>query len=274
MGEYFIGSDGELYHRRRTLSYIDLDENEFVHFKYIKREKLPNGKWRYYYDSDQLKEDVKKVIGIGGKARMNKAAGEVRVSQKNEKITGKAFNDAMSKLRWDDQTSVDNWNKAAEDHKRQLENTGRKLDEYTVAKDEYKKSILGSIDYAIHEGKKALKDKLGYDERQRYENASKKYAKAQDIEKEYHRESEAVRSELKKEKNLVDPDSWELQTGHLTENPDWLVNQSKKAKNELDYMRNEYMNTPLGKLERAKDSIESAKQWVDDLFNGRKNKRK
>lgn len=36
------------------IHYIDLDEGELMHWKYIKREKLPNGKWRYYYDQSEL----------------------------------------------------------------------------------------------------------------------------------------------------------------------------------------------------------------------------
>lgn len=39
--------------RDRDIRHIDLDEGELCHWKYIKREKLPNGKWRYYYDYGQ-----------------------------------------------------------------------------------------------------------------------------------------------------------------------------------------------------------------------------
>ena len=42
----------ELYHED-NIAYIDLDEGELMHWKYIKREKLPNGKWRYYYDESE-----------------------------------------------------------------------------------------------------------------------------------------------------------------------------------------------------------------------------
>ena len=37
-----------------NIVYIDLDEGELAHYKYIKRTKLPNGKWRYYYDESEL----------------------------------------------------------------------------------------------------------------------------------------------------------------------------------------------------------------------------
>ena len=40
----------------KTIYYVDLDENELVHWKYIKRVKLGNGKWRYYYDDSSLEK--------------------------------------------------------------------------------------------------------------------------------------------------------------------------------------------------------------------------
>lgn len=38
---------------------VDNNNDELYHWKYIKREKKPNGKWRYYYDKDALKKDLK-----------------------------------------------------------------------------------------------------------------------------------------------------------------------------------------------------------------------
>ena len=49
----------ELYHAR-NIAYVDLDEDVVVHWKYIKREKLPNGKWRYYYNQSEL-DNIKKL---------------------------------------------------------------------------------------------------------------------------------------------------------------------------------------------------------------------
>ncbi len=42
--------------RGENIRYIDLDEDEIMHWKYIKRVKLPNGKWRYIYDESELKK--------------------------------------------------------------------------------------------------------------------------------------------------------------------------------------------------------------------------
>lgn len=47
-------------------------QNELTHWKYIKREKK-NGKWRYYYDRDSLKADVKDKLGYDEKERFEKA---------------------------------------------------------------------------------------------------------------------------------------------------------------------------------------------------------
>lgn len=56
--------------------------NELTHWKYIKREKK-NGKWRYYYDRDSLKADVKDKLGYDEREQYNKAK--------------KEYNDAVNK---------------------------------------------------------------------------------------------------------------------------------------------------------------------------------
>ena len=43
-------------------SFRQLDDDELMHWKYLKKKKLPNGKWRYYYDLDSLKKDVKSAF--------------------------------------------------------------------------------------------------------------------------------------------------------------------------------------------------------------------
>lgn len=48
--KYIITSNGTF------LSQADIDQNELMHFKYIKREKTSDGHWRYYYDDRYLKE--------------------------------------------------------------------------------------------------------------------------------------------------------------------------------------------------------------------------
>lgn len=69
----------ELYHSDDILS-----EDELMHWKYIKREKV-NGKWRYWYDYKSLKKDVKSSLNklttrttklvSSGKKTLNKRVG-------------------------------------------------------------------------------------------------------------------------------------------------------------------------------------------------------
>ena len=41
----------ELYH----------SDDELMHWKYVKKEKRSNGKWRYYYDTEEVKSDLAKL---------------------------------------------------------------------------------------------------------------------------------------------------------------------------------------------------------------------
>ena len=45
-----------------TSAYIDLDPDEIMHWKYIKREKLANGKYRYYYDQSELDSQERSAL--------------------------------------------------------------------------------------------------------------------------------------------------------------------------------------------------------------------
>lgn len=71
--------------------------DELTHWKYIKREKVGD-KWKYYYDADQLKTDVKNATGIGLKKDManykNQAAYET--SQANKAAQKEAANRAVA----------------------------------------------------------------------------------------------------------------------------------------------------------------------------------
>ena len=79
--EYILTSEGKLMHTQR-LAYVDLDEGELAHFKYIKREKLPNGKWRYYYDAEQMKTDFKDSTGITARNKYKEAEKTLDTSKK------------------------------------------------------------------------------------------------------------------------------------------------------------------------------------------------
>lgn len=54
------------------IEYVDLDEDEVMHWKYIKKEKRPNGKWRYFYKVNKLED----ALGVDEKARLEFANSE------------------------------------------------------------------------------------------------------------------------------------------------------------------------------------------------------
>lgn len=70
------------------ISYIELDDDEICHWKYIKREKI-KGKWRYYYKT--VKKDIKSTLSkINNKAREKINVGKKIVSKRLSSITNLA----------------------------------------------------------------------------------------------------------------------------------------------------------------------------------------
>lgn len=92
--------------------------DELYHWKYIKRERI-NGKWRYYYDVDQLKDD----IGITAREEMNKAL----TTQKQ----------AETDLR----KSKQKVNRAVEDH-RSYDKQSKKNNNHSKSKDRQLRSVV------------------------------------------------------------------------------------------------------------------------------------
>lgn len=71
-----------------AIKYIDLNTGELMHWKYIKREKLPNGKWRYYYDESELTKSRKRIdkyttLGLRASAKAANAMGDAEKAKKD-----------------------------------------------------------------------------------------------------------------------------------------------------------------------------------------------
>ena len=78
------------------IRYIDLDPGELMHWKYIKRVKLSNGKYRYYYDESELHKSKKAadkytVLGLrsAAEAANAKSRGEF-TNKKDEYLKAEA----------------------------------------------------------------------------------------------------------------------------------------------------------------------------------------
>lgn len=91
------------YHNGRLYN-----SDELQHWKYIKKKKV-NGKWRYYYDTESLKDDVKDKLGYDERERMRESAREYGRAL-NEQNNAKSEVDRIH----DQRKSADTTQKAAE----------------------------------------------------------------------------------------------------------------------------------------------------------------
>jgi hypothetical protein len=68
-------------------TYLGKDFSDGIqHWKYIKREKMPNGKWRYYYKNDELdKLENAKLDALNRAMRENTKYSEVGTKYENGK---------------------------------------------------------------------------------------------------------------------------------------------------------------------------------------------
>lgn len=147
----------ELMHSDENLAYIDLDEGELMHWKYIKREKQPNGKWRYYYDKEEMKNDTKNFFnGLKDKAKsfFDKKTDEA-VSTANKAASGinnlvDAAKGALGKF-YDDANNIYDVTRASYSKKlNEIKNTKEWQDIVTKQDSEYvKKNSDGTTTYLI-----------------------------------------------------------------------------------------------------------------------------
>ena len=117
MSKYVLMHGGDI-------NYIDLDEGEMCHFKYIKREKLANGKYRYYYDQselDKVKSAAKNAQDKYNKETLRYAANKSNIATNTElykKTPNKYAAEAIVKSTLDLEDSKNAMNKASENAKK------------------------------------------------------------------------------------------------------------------------------------------------------------
>ena len=136
----------ELYHGD-NIAYVDLDEDELFHWKYIKREKLSNGKYRYYYDQSEL----------------DAARGEYETAQKNAWRAGAEWGNAKETTK----KAYENKKKADIDH-----NFSRGLDE---ARKTYNAKQRAGADYIKAQTNESEAERRSHAAYDSYKQAEKKY---------------------------------------------------------------------------------------------------
>lgn len=95
---YYIGSNGMFISenqlmRKRNIRYVDLNQDEMMHYKYIKREKLPNGKYRYYYAVNDGRPELDTGTGYSNKFTRGKT-----LSGPNGRLKDSSLNDSVKKF--------------------------------------------------------------------------------------------------------------------------------------------------------------------------------
>lgn len=79
-------------------SFREIKDDELMHWKYIKREKV-NGKWRYWYDADSLKKDVKSLVNnVTKKTRKIVNSGKKSVGKYRTKSLSSTIKSTVSKI--------------------------------------------------------------------------------------------------------------------------------------------------------------------------------
>lgn len=191
---------------KRNAEYPD----ELMHFKYIKRVKK-DGKWKYYYDVNQLKDDlgVDEREAVAKKTQARDAAAATKDQHRREML------DNQIRLKYDTENLVkkNGYNVSATNYAKSMKDLGKANVELAVANEKYARTPLGKLDNAINKGSSFLADKLGITKRKAEKATKEEEAKqlAEQIErtkleeserkKQIRREKEAAREAAKKERD-------------------------------------------------------------------------
>ena len=234
--EYILTRDGKLMHTQR-LAYVDLDEGEIIHFKYLKKEKLANGKWRYYYDVTQLKNDFKDATGLSARERYANAKKSVDHTR-----------EALSETR-EYKTATEKYYRNALKYQQEAGVNPDKI------KDAERKAAI------------ARDSLLNYESQTRIDPV--KFTTMQIT---AYMADERLKNLMKKDQDLKKIAQDRLDDAIIkVNNASIAVRENTqalyKAGREYAEARNEFFETPLGKLQTA---INSGIEWISNLFKKRK----
>lgn len=288
MSDYIITTNG----------MVPVSDDVLMHWKYIKRVKK-NGKWKYYYDTDQLKKDFQNsklgnAIGYDERNRFNSMK-----PRYNQAL--KRFNDAYAKQQEAREKSQEEMRKyynnpnkpkggylvaqqqeasRSKDVQKILKEDAHIYDKYERTKYDYYNTPLGKLEKPVEKGKafiksftkkvESAKDKAGVDEKERLKNAAANRATSES-EREvnlkkyvtsYDEYNNAEHPQLKQEaKRRMDVHKNSYESSR---------NKVSKARSEYEKALNEYINTPIGKIEDSIYFMQGQKYYERLLKSRRK----
>ena len=239
----------------------ELSDDELMHWKYIKREKK-NGKWVYTYD---LKQNVKDKIGITAKENMNKY--KTQYDKQNERIDRNARDTSFHKWR-KEESAMD-----------------KKISAYNLKVSTNKLNAAKKV--------QARNEELWLRARDKVENPGKvsqpRWNKIlSNDDKTLGNKNLSDEAVKKAETKRISNEHFLWFDNHMLEEHSDAYKKANSAVIEdiksrgaagTKYLeaRNEYLNTPLGKLEttynNTKKSIESGKDYVHELVTNERGKK-
>lgn len=260
-------------------TFVEVSDDELMHWKYVKRVKNKNGKWKYYYDWDELKKDtktfVKDPLGKEAKAKYNQA--QQRYIDASNTVNGRRMSDVhydeAAKGRGVEWVSNNNKEARAKAVKAVTSDSARLVKakkELSDAKKAYEKTIPARLDKTKENAKSTIKyvndriqDKLGVDERDEYRKTKGEYERAKEnlnITK-----NNAAKGNSSVYDSIYDYDQ-DRMVPHTVEY--WTKRTSDLGKKYAD-SKKEYMNTPLGKVAKITTAVED---YISDLFEHKKSR--
>lgn len=279
MADYIITSNG----------MVPVDRDSLQHWKYLKKKRV-NGKWRYWYDAESLKNDVKDKLGVDERERA-KQASKTKNTAYLRKWAAKSNLDSFveGKKKYPDNQHTFNKTEETKRYdavKKEEQNFKTAEKEYDKAVAEYLKTPIGKLESApsraLNKGKALVKklkaknselmDKAGVDERGHFKNASKNKAEAidevQDAQKWMNTYSETAKNARPEIKEHL-----EKETQKKVKVFEKELDEYQTAASEYDKTLAEYLNTPLGKIENALFYIEG-KRYFDRYYEKKKHKKR
>lgn len=155
MSDYIITPNG----------MVPVSDDVLMHWKYIKRVKK-NGKWRYYYDEESLKRDIKDKLGYDERERLQKANKQYEKAVNNAKKADTKTSDQLNKFmnnpmpvrqRVAMRKAYDDALKESEKATKKAEKAYEKVEKL---KDEYSKTPIGKANEFVQKGENFFKTKV------------------------------------------------------------------------------------------------------------------
>ena len=258
----------------------ELPENELMHWgikkgearddhKYVKRE-WKNGRWVYTYPEDLKNTNNKTAFSVKDKLKQYAEGVKRDWKESKERGTKKAIEEATKK----DGTFIKDKHGFRELAKTNFTDSDDILSGKTsimTGTTEIREIRRGKLERLSDTAKEYVKDRLGYDEKDAAKAAIEKYEYAKNAEKNYVDEANASINFMgtvnPRDGSIRYTDAQKKEIDSINRTMNQMHDQTAKAEKEASEASKAYLNSPIGKIEKARRTGE---EWIDSLFGRKK----